>query len=57
MTSSSYQYIAAQLHLQVDAKRWRIALEQIAAMDPKGVRADDLGQAARIARTALETKS
>jgi hypothetical protein len=29
------------------------ALEEIAAMDPKGVRADDLGRAARIAREAL----
>lgn len=29
------------------------ALEKIAAMDPKGIRADDLGRAARIAREAL----
>lgn len=29
------------------------ALEEIAAMDPKGIRADDLGRAARIAREAL----
>jgi len=33
------------------------ALREIAAMDPKAIRADDLGRAARIARTtlALET--
>jgi hypothetical protein len=29
------------------------ALEQIAAMDPKGIRADDLGRAARTANEAL----
>jgi hypothetical protein len=29
------------------------ALEQIAAMDPEGIRADDLGRAARIARTGI----
>ena len=29
------------------------ALEQIAAMDPKGIRADDLGRAARIASEIL----
>lgn len=29
------------------------ALEEIAAMDPKGIRADDLGRAARIAAEAL----
>lgn len=29
------------------------ALQNIAAMDPKGIRADDLGHAARIARKAL----
>lgn len=29
------------------------ALEQIAAMDPDGIRADDLGRAARTARAAL----
>ena len=29
------------------------ALEQIAAMDPWGKRADDLGRAARVARDAL----
>ena len=31
----------------------RTALQQIANMDPKGLRADDLGRAARIARDAL----
>jgi Lar family restriction alleviation protein len=31
----------------------REALEKIAAMDPKGIRADDLGRAARIASAAL----
>lgn len=31
----------------------REALEQIAGMDPEGIRADDLGRAARIARAAL----
>jgi hypothetical protein len=29
------------------------AMEEIADMDPKGIRADDLGRAARIARDAL----
>jgi NADH/NAD ratio-sensing transcriptional regulator Rex len=29
------------------------ALEEIAAMDPKGIRADDLGRAARIASKAI----
>ncbi len=29
------------------------ALRKIAAMDPKGIRADDLGRAARIARDAI----
>ncbi len=29
------------------------ALEDISAMDPKGIRADDLGRAARIAAAAL----
>jgi hypothetical protein len=29
------------------------ALEAISAMDPKGIRADDLGRAARIAAEAL----
>lgn len=29
------------------------ALEDITAMDPKGIRADDLGRAARIAREAV----
>lgn len=33
--------------------RLRKALEKIAAMDPKGIRADDLGQAARIAADQL----
>jgi hypothetical protein len=57
MNDARYQYTAAQLRLQFDAQRWRMALEQIAAMDPENVRADDLGRAARIARTALETRS
>ena len=32
------------------------ALEVITAMDPKGIRADDLGRAARIAREALNER-
>jgi hypothetical protein len=35
----------------------RSALEKIAAMDPKGIRADDLGRAARIAREAIDPVS
>jgi hypothetical protein len=31
------------------------ALEQIAAMDPKSIRADDLGRAARIAHEAIRS--
>ena len=31
----------------------RRALEEISAMDPKGIRADDLGRAARIASAGL----
>jgi DNA-binding CsgD family transcriptional regulator len=32
---------------------FRVALQRIADMDPKGLRADDLGRAARIARDAI----
>lgn len=35
--------------------RLRTALQQIADMDPKGERADDLGRAARVALDALAT--
>jgi hypothetical protein len=38
---------------QGDYATLRDALQQIADMDPKGIRADDLGLAARIARDAL----
>lgn len=37
--------------------RLKMALEKIAAMDPKGIRADDLGRAARIAAETLLTLS
>lgn len=33
------------------------ALQEIAAMDPKGIRADDLGRAARIASEALRMRT
>lgn len=58
MNDHRYQYTAAQFErLQAAEQRLQTALEQIVAMDPKGVRADDLGQAVRIARAALEAKS
>jgi hypothetical protein len=37
----------------MEIDRLRAVLEQIATMDPWGVRADDLGRAARIAREAI----
>jgi hypothetical protein len=40
-----------------EIERLRAALDQIVAMDPKGIRADDLGRAVRIARAALEAKT
>jgi hypothetical protein len=36
-----------------EIERLREVLEKIAAMDPKGIRADDLGRAARIAAEGI----
>lgn len=48
-----------RLRVQADDKaaRFRDALRQIAEMDPLCQRADDLGRAACIARTALDPAS
>lgn len=38
-----------------EIERLRAALDKIEAMDPRGIRADDLGRAARIAHEAITT--
>lgn len=42
-----------RVQAQREVARLKDALRQIADMDPGGQRADDLGRAARVARTAL----
>ena len=55
MTAAAAQINANTAHINAAADRIEVleeALKQIADLDPKAVRADDLGRAARIARHA-----